>query len=110
MPTLLSFSFRKLTRRVTALSHNSKAHTEYTNPEPLEGIIVIMADGEEDYSSLPLTDRWVHKVDLLLAGMKQGVLMWFYNRSGKYESKHMRMLQSNSRAHPTRTIPSSDLS
>lgn len=21
-----------------------------------------MADGEEDYSSLPLTDRWVHKV------------------------------------------------
>lgn len=22
----------------------------------------IMADGEEDYSSLPLTDRWVHKV------------------------------------------------
>lgn len=26
-------------------------------PEPS-----IMADGEEDYSSLPLTDRWVHKV------------------------------------------------
>ena len=21
-----------------------------------------MAEGEEDYSSLPLTDRWVHKV------------------------------------------------
>lgn len=28
-----------------------------TDPEPS-----IMAEGEEDYSSLPLTDRWVHKV------------------------------------------------
>jgi hypothetical protein len=25
-------------------------------------VLSIMADGEEDYSSLPLTDRWVHKV------------------------------------------------
>ncbi|KAK7707153.1 hypothetical protein SLS64_007363 [Diaporthe eres] len=29
----------------------------HADPEPS-----IMADGEEDYSSLPLTDRWVHKI------------------------------------------------
>jgi len=48
-------SLRKLTRRVADLRDTSKT------PSP-RVTIVAMADAEEDFSSLPMPDRFQHKV------------------------------------------------
>lgn len=64
MPASLFSSIRKLTRRAADLARSTRPTPEDTDISSLEAWTIIMADGEEDYSSLPLTDRWVHKVKL----------------------------------------------
>lgn len=96
------------------------------DPEPS-----IMADGEEDYSSLPLTDRWVHKVRGTRDTTEFGP-HWYYEgktggegylleaaqwpktvdanrtlpdcRSGKSAKQHTKKPPSSSRSAPTSTM------
>lgn len=99
-----------------------------TSTDPVPSI---MADGEEDYSSLPLTDRWVHKVRR--TGDPTRFHPHGYNkgeageettfgrlpvvepimdanptlpgcRSGKSEKEHMKKPPSSSRSAPTSTM------
>lgn len=93
------------------------------DPEPS-----IMADGEEDYSSLPLTDRWVHKVRGTCDptafhphGYNEGKGAIFWRlpmgdqradanrtwpdyRSGKSAKQHTKKPPSSSRSAPTSTM------
>lgn len=79
----------------------------------------IMADGEEDFSSLPLTDRWVHKVRSACPGSQLGTSLpgWAQHaeanttlalsRSGKFAKEHTRKLRNYSKSAPVNTIQSS---
>lgn len=81
MSTLVSASFRKLTRRITGFAHPSYSDRtvlcdKSTNDLVPETIfssfpvsecssipnIQTMAEQEEDFSSLPFPDRFAHKV------------------------------------------------
>jgi hypothetical protein len=50
----ISLPLRKLTKRVTGSGKNPKTPPKSANP--------MMAEQEEDFSSLPLPDRFQHKV------------------------------------------------
>lgn len=54
MENHLSLSLRKLTRRVTDLGKTAKTPPKNTQ--------ITMAEQEEDFSALPLPDRFQHKV------------------------------------------------
>ncbi len=58
-----------------------------------------MAEQEEDFSSLPLPDRFVHKVcgSSVQNVVKRADLANFGARIGKLGSKPMRMLQKHSK-------------
>ncbi|KAI0131495.1 ARM repeat-containing protein [Daldinia grandis] len=58
-----TLSHRRARRKSTQPTPNCKAHNTPVSPTVDRNCPVVnMADGEPDYSSLPLTDRWVHKV------------------------------------------------
>lgn len=68
MPAYIRLCLRRLTTRIIDIergSISSETHSDSTCGQKLTQFVHIMADGEEDYSSLPLTDRWVHKVRML---------------------------------------------
>lgn len=79
------------------------------DPTPIRSILPNMADQEEDYSSLPLTDRWVHKVRLarhdVVLRVKQ-ICVWCTNhmslrvRYGKFANKPTKMQRNNSNSPP----------
>ena len=70
-----------------------------------------MGDQEEDYSSLPLTDRFVHKVGLASSTFGSVKAHWFTRRrSGKSASKHTKMQLRNSRRPLTNQIQHSSRS
>jgi hypothetical protein len=54
MEKRISLPLRKLTKRVTGSGKEPKAPPKSPNPK--------MAEQEEDFSSLPLPDRFQHKV------------------------------------------------
>jgi hypothetical protein len=65
-----------------------------------------MADQEEDFSSLPLEDRFQHKVwDLypLYKARREKLTLVSNLRYGKYEKAHTRMLQNNLKKLQART-------
>lgn len=116
-------------RRQPAADRNSSlaeshATTDISPPSPFSPTTTAsahhhtpnMADGEEDYSALPLTDRWVHKVRSRPLHPCHGFSVcppcransrWCSCRSGKFANKHTRMLQNNSSSPPTNTTPPS---
>lgn len=60
MTSHFSASFRKLTRRIIVSGPLSSQEKEHILPFAIKS--PIMAEAEEDFSSLPLTDRFQHKV------------------------------------------------
>jgi hypothetical protein len=96
----ISLPLRKLTRRVTEYRKEHKTPPKTPNAE--------MAEAEEDFSSLPLPDRFQHKV-LITPQMQRMSRGQRTNNSlvryGKYESKHTKMLQRHSRSPPMSTTP-----
>jgi len=84
----MSDGLRKLTKRVSGIAHRPK----FKPPAP-----AIMADQEEDFSSLPLPDRFQHKVSEF-----GGVYAYMgedsdVGRYGKFAKPHTKMLRSSSR-------------
>lgn len=95
----LPLPLRKLTQRVTELRKPQKT--------PLKIEIAVMAEAaEEDFSSLPLPDRFQHKVNISLPRTLQKLTR--FCRYGKYERQHTKMLQNNSKSRPMNTILLSD--
>ena len=68
-----------------------------------------MAEQEEDFSSLPLPDRFTHKVcqEEKIRALNQQLN---FNRTGKYEKRATKMLQRLSRKPLTNQIQPSNLS
>ena len=82
----LSNGLRKLTKRVTDSSHKPR----FKSPAP------VMAEQEEDFSSLPLPDRFQHKVSNVDSAC------WARGDSdlssnGKFEKPRTKMQPSSSR-------------
>jgi len=98
----IALPLRKLTKRVTGSGKKPKTPPRPSTPK--------MAEQEEDFSSLPLPDRFQHKVPIMPQAPKlprANGLIIFRSRYGKYEKQPMKMLRSNSRLHLTnRTRPS----
>ncbi len=96
----ISLPLRKLTKRVIGSGKEPKTPPKTPNAE--------MAEAEEDFSSLPLPDRFQHKV-LITPQMQRIFLDKRTNNSfvryGKYESKHTKMLQRHLRSPPMSTTP-----
>ncbi|KAI3391899.1 hypothetical protein diail_6639 [Diaporthe ilicicola] len=61
------------------------------DPEPLN-----MADGEEDYSSLPLTDRWVHKIWKVRKGAYEEATKQFEISADEYDAAFQPFLRDSS--------------
>lgn len=89
------------------------------NSTPRHPILPKMADQEEDFSSLPLTDRWVHKVrmareDVALRVKRSRVrcanCMCHRNRSGKCANKPTKKQPNSSSSPPMNMTPLSGLS
>jgi hypothetical protein len=85
---------RKLTQRVTDLRKPQKT--------PLQIEVAVMAEAEEDFSSLPLPDRFQHKVNTFLPRTPPKLTRFY--RYGKYERQHTKTLPNNSKSHPMNTI------
>jgi hypothetical protein len=69
-----------------------------------------MAEQEEDFSSLPLPDRFAHKVCHCACITLDGKLYLLLNhRIGKFGSKVMKMLQRRLKTRQTNQIPYLDL-
>lgn len=90
-------SLRKLTKRITA---------KLGRPESVVSILpvpvtVIMAEAEEDFSSLPLPDRFQHKVGIKYYSSSLSKRTNPRPRSGKSAKQPTKMLRKNSRLHPT---------
>lgn len=66
-----------------------------------------MAEQEEDYSVLPLQDRFAHKVRPSLRARRHGMIMptLINDRSGKPENLATKTPRSSSLYHPTNPIP-----
>ena len=96
----ISLPLWKLTKRVIGSGKEPKTPPKTPNTE--------MAEAEEDFSSLPLHDRFQHKV-LITPQMQRTSRDKQTNNSlvryGKYESKHTKMLQRHSKSPPMSTIP-----
>ncbi|KAG8164256.1 hypothetical protein KVR01_006174 [Diaporthe batatas] len=55
-----------------------------------------MADGEEDYSSLPITDRWVHKIWKVRKGAYEEALKQFEVSADEYDAAFQPFLRDPS--------------
>jgi hypothetical protein len=68
---------------------------------------IIMAEQEEDYSVLPLQDRFAHKVRTSLRVRREGMIMptLINDRSGKPENLATKTPRNSSLYHPTNPIP-----
>lgn len=118
-------SVQKLINKVTHLGQSDESSNDATTtaraastsasvPRLSVNVNCFKMAEEEDFSSLPLTDRWVHKVGQLARPSSRLVdrrimaangLPSSRCRSGKFARQHTRRLQSYSRLRPTIAIP-----
>ncbi|TPX15877.1 uncharacterized protein E0L32_000211 [Thyridium curvatum] len=98
-------SLRTLIRRITTAGsprsrhHRHRPHetTTYVHAAGTDGTTEIaMADQEEDFSSLPLTDRWVHKVWKVRKGAYEEAAQQFEKTVDEYDAAFRPFLQDTS--------------